>query len=132
MLQNPKFLKSLYWITTVILCLLYGVSVIVYISDLGAAAETYVQLGYPAYLPSIMIFVKALGVLAVLVRKPVWLAQLAYAGFFYHLILAFVAHIGVGDPGFAPAVLLLVCAIVSWATQNYARTPNAPYAFQPK
>ena len=119
--------RIVYWISTLAFCAIYAVSVYSYITDPAGAAAGYEGVGYPAYLVSMMIFVKLAGILAVLVRWPVGLAQLAYAGFFYHLILAFSAHIAAGVPGFEIAIVLFVCVILSWLSQNAARGPGAAY-----
>lgn len=119
--------KVVYWVSTVAFCAAYAMSVFTYVSDLDASAAGYAAVGYPAYLVQLMIVVKAAGILAVLVRKPVWLAQLAYAGFFYHLLLALSAHLAAGIPGFELAIVLLVLVIVSWLSQNAARRQDAAY-----
>lgn len=121
------FAKIIYWVSTVAVCAIYVVSVISYIADPAGAAAGYQGVGYPAYLVQMMIFVKTAGVLALLVRRPVALTQLAYAGFFYHLILAFSAHVTSGVPGFEVALVLLVLLIVSWLSQNAARGEQAAY-----
>lgn len=119
--------KVVYWVSTILFVALYAFSVYNYISDPAGSAAGYAAVGYPAYLVSMMIFVKLAGILAVLVRRPVWLAQLAYAGFFYHLLLAASAHIASGIPGVEIAIVLLVLVILSWLSQNAARGPGAAY-----
>lgn len=119
--------KIVYWISTLAFCALYAFSVYNYISNPVGSAEQYAAVGYPAYLVQMMIFVKIAGILSVLVRWPVGLTQLAYAGFFYHLILAFSAHIASGIPGFEIAIVALICVILSWLSQNAARGPGAAY-----
>lgn len=119
--------KIAYWVSTALFCAFYAFSVFLYVSDPAGSAAGYAGVGYPAYLVTMMIFVKSAGILAVLVRRPVWLAQLAYAGFFYHLLLAFSAHIAAGVPGFEMAIILFVLVIISWLTQNAARSPDAAY-----
>ncbi len=121
------FAKAAYWVTTLLFCAFYGFSVFTYISDPAGSAAGYQAVGYPAYLVGVMIFVKIAGILAVLVRRPVGLAQLAYAGFFYHLILAFSAHVTSGVPGFEISVVLFALVVVSWLSQNAARSPDAAY-----
>ena len=119
--------RIVYWVATVAFCAVYAMSVFSYISDPAGSAAGYAAVGYPAYLVSMMIFVKLAGILAVLVRRPVGLARLAYAGFFYHLILAFSAHVASGVPGFEISVVLFVCVVLSWLSQNAARGPGAAY-----
>ncbi len=76
---------------------------------------------YPAYLVSLLIVVKPLGVLAILSRFNIALPNLAYAGIFYHLLLALSAHLNAGDFGFGPALVGLTALAVSFPTQNAAR-----------
>lgn len=56
-------------------------------------------MGYPAYLVPVLIVVKLLGVAAILSRFRVALSDLAYAGMFFHLLLAFSAHLNAIDFG---------------------------------
>lgn len=119
--------KIVYWVTTALFCAVYAMSVFTYISDPAAAAAGYEAVGYPGYLVNVMMVVKTAGVLAVLVRRPIWLAQLAYAGFFYHLLLAISAHVTAGVPGVEVAIVVLVFVIVSFLSQNAARGPGAAY-----
>lgn len=119
--------RIVYWASTVLFLAFYAFSVFNYITMPAESAAGYAAVGYPGHLVSIMIYVKIAGILAVLVRRPVWLAQLAYAGFFYHLLLAISAHISSGVPGFEIGAILLVLMLLSWATQNAARTPDAAY-----
>jgi hypothetical protein len=69
-----------------------------------------------------------LAVAAILSRVSVALSDLAYAGMFYHLLLAFSAHVNAGDGGFAPALIAVCLLIVSFFTQNAARAKLSPYA----
>jgi hypothetical protein len=47
---------------------------------------------------------------------------------FYHLLLAFSAHLNAGDGGFVPALIGLAVLLVSFFTQNAVRTGVSPYA----
>lgn len=120
--------KLIYWISTGLVCLVYLGSAAFYTFSMSAVQGTFIGFGYPGYLPYLLVPIKLLAVAALLVRRPVWLAQLAYAGCFYHLLLAFTAHVGAGDPGFVPAVVAFVLLITSWATQNAVRKGVAAYA----
>jgi hypothetical protein len=119
--------KIIYWVSTALFLSIYLVSTFAYITDTAGSQDSYVAIGYPAYLVPVMMIIKPLGVLAVLVRKPVWLAQLAYAGFFYHLLLAGSAHIAAGLPGVEIAVALFVLMLLSYFTQNVGRAEKAAY-----
>ena len=123
--------KYAYWISTALLCLLYLASATFYVVKGDMVRQALGALGYPAYLVPILITVKLLGVAAILSRLSVALSDLAYAGMFYHLLLALSAHINAGDGGFPPAVVGLCVLIVSFLTQNAGRAKKSPYALSP-
>lgn len=85
-------------------------------------------LGYPAYLVSVLIVVKLLGAAAIASRVSVRISDLAYAGMFFHLLLAISAHLNAGDGGFAPAAVGLIALMASFWTQNDARVKKSPNA----
>ncbi|KPA04413.1 DoxX family protein [Pantoea agglomerans] len=120
----------LYWISTVLLCLLYFSSATLYIIRKEWVSQTLISLNYPApYLVPFMVVVKILGPLALLSRYSVPLSDLAYAGIFFHLILSALAHLGVRKPGGAlPAIIGLALLATSFTTQNTARERPSPYA----
>jgi hypothetical protein len=120
--------KYAYWISTALLCLLYLASATMYLTTADQVRQALAALGYPPYLREILVAVKILSVLAILSRVSVRLCDLAYAGMFYHLLLAFSAHINAGDGSFVPAVLGFIALAVSFLTQNAARTKKSPYA----
>lgn len=117
-----------YWGSTALLALLYLGGAIFYLTSHDAVVALLGTLGYPAYLVTLLPFAKILGVLAITVRRPVALSDLAYAAMFFHLILAASAHINAGDGGFAPAIAGLVFLLVSFFTQNAVRKGVSPYA----
>jgi hypothetical protein len=121
-------MKYIYYISTALFTAFYAHSVYGYATDPAFWAEQYAHVGFPTYLVSVMLVVKALGIVAVWVRRPVALAQLAYAGFFYHTLLAAMADLAVGSPIAGLALALFLLVIASWATQNYARKGVAAYA----
>lgn len=117
-----------YWISTALLSLLYLTSATMYIVKREWVRQNLGALGYPGYLVSVLTVVKILAVAAVLWRFSVPLSDLAYAGIFYHLLLALLAHVGVRKPSEAvPALVGLVLLTVSFATQNVARGVPSPY-----
>ena len=123
--------KYAYWISTALLCLLYVASATHYLLMGDQVRQAFIGLGYPPYLREVLIPVKILGVVAVLSRVSVRLSDLAYAGMFYHLLLAFSAHINAGDGAFIPAIVGLVALAVSFLTQNAARAKKSPYSQLP-
>lgn len=119
----------LYWVSTMLLSLLYLASATMYIARRNWVRQALADLGYPGYLVPVLTAVKLLAVAAILSRASMALSDLAYAGVFYHLLLSGLAHIGVRKPGAAlPAAVGLVLLVASFATQNTARDMPSPYA----
>lgn len=87
---------------------------IIYLISYEEVAIIFSSLGYPAYLVYPLGIAKILGVIAILTKKSRTLKDLAYAGFFYDFILAFMAHINARDGGFAFPIIALVLLIVSY------------------
>jgi hypothetical protein len=124
--------KWLYWISTVLLCAMYLMGVVFYATNMDEAQKGYLAMGYPAYLAPVMLVVKLAGVVAILSRVSVALSDLAYAGIFFHLLLAFSAHIGSGIGSPIGAVIGMVLLLASFFTQNHARAKKSPYGGGPK
>lgn len=117
-----------YWISTALLSLLYLASAAMYATQADAVRQALGALGYPGYLVPILIAVKVLGVAAILSRLSVALSDLAYAGMFYHLLLAITAHVNADDLGGAlPASVGVALLIASFLTQNASREKQSPY-----
>jgi hypothetical protein len=125
--------NNIYWVSTVLLSLLYFASAAMYLAKGDYVRNAQAELGYSAsHLVPLMIVVKLLGPAAILWRFNVALSDLAYAGMFYHLLLSASAHLGVHKPkGAIPAAVGLILLIASFMTQNAVRefpSPNVPAA----
>lgn len=120
----------IYWISTLLLSLLYVASASLYIAKGDYVRNAQAKLGYSAtYLVPLMIVVKILGPAVILWRFNVALSDLAYAGMFYHLLLSASAHLGVRKPkGSIPAAAGLIFLAASFVTQNAVRESASPYA----
>ncbi|BDB72282.1 hypothetical protein Cthiooxydans_46940 [Comamonas thiooxydans] len=124
--------NNIYWVSTGLLTLLYLASAVLYVAKSESVRKTIIDFGYPGYLLQILVGVKLLFILVVLTRFNVALSDLAYAGALFHLLLSAAAHIGIRKPIAAiPAFVGLVLLVVSFITQNTARTPPSPYALEP-
>lgn len=120
--------RYFYWISTTLLCLLYLTSAFLYLTKSDFVHQSFNVLGYPGYLVTILIAVKILAVIAILSRFSVAISDLAYAGMFFHLLLAFSAHLNVNQNIAAiPAIVGLVLLVTSFFTQNTARAKKSPY-----
>lgn len=111
-----KTKKIIYWIATVWLAL--GMTATGLVQLIGSEEETTMmkRLGYPLHVLTLLGVWKLLGVITVLVPRFPLLKEWAYAGFFFAMSGAIVAHLAVGDGAkelFGP-LLLLVLTVVSW------------------
>lgn len=87
-----KILKVAYWIVTLLMCALFLFSASMYLTEYEMVEMFYDILGFPSWIIYPSAILKILGVVAVLVRKPKWLMEWAYAGFFFDAVLATAAH----------------------------------------
>ena len=121
-------IKIVYWIATGLLSLGYLGGAAFYTFNHEMVAQLFGQLGYPVYLTYVLPVVKVLGPLAILSRVSIALSDLAYAGMFYHLLLAVSAHLTSGVPGWPVSAIMLILVLASFFTQNAARKGQSPYA----
>jgi hypothetical protein len=120
-------MKYVYWGATGLLALMYLAGAFMYLSNMSGVQQIFGTLGYPAYLVPILAVAKLAAPIVIVWRFSVALSDLAYAAMFFHLLLAFSAHINVGDGEFVPAIVGLVVLLVSFFTQNSARATPSPY-----
>jgi hypothetical protein len=85
-------------------------------------------LGYPTYIIWPLAILKMVGAVVILWRPSAMLADWAYGAMFWHLVLAFGAHVGAGDPGWPPALMAWALLIASWLTANRVRAVKSAYA----
>lgn len=87
----------LFWLSTVLFCLMMLFSGVVNAMHLDAALEVMRNLGYPDYVLTILGVWKILGVLALLAPGFPLLKEWAYAGFAFDISGAFFSHLAVSD-----------------------------------
>jgi hypothetical protein len=68
---------------------------------------------YPTYIVIPLAVAKVLGITAILTNKIKWLKEWAYAGFFFDLVLATLAHHNAGHP-IGLSVYAILILIVSY------------------
>ncbi|MDG2166682.1 MAG: DoxX family protein [Opitutales bacterium] len=93
-MQLPKLI---YWFSTVLLSSLLLFSAGMYIFNHADVVVAFEGLGYPSHIIYPLALAKILAVAAIVSSKVKFLKQLAYAGVFFNLLLAFMAHIVSGD-----------------------------------
>ena len=122
-----KRTKIIYWIATAWLSLGMLSTGIVQLIKLKEEVENITQLGYPAYILTLLGIWKFLGVIAILIPRFPLLKEWAYAGFFFAMSGAIFSHLVAGNGAkelFGPT-LLLVLTILSWYLRPATRKTNA-------
>ena len=109
-----KNFKWIYRISTGLLSALMLMSAGMYIFNNAEVSETFARLGYPTYIIYPLAIVKILGLVAIWTNQSKSLKEWAYAGFFFDFVLAFFAHIMIGDGAFAPAIVAIVLLFTSY------------------
>jgi hypothetical protein len=114
--KSQKRNKIIYWIFTLWMSLGMISTAIVQLMKNKDELTNFTNLGYPAYLMTIIGIWKILGVIAALIPKTPLLKEWAYAGFFFLMSGAVASHIIVGDTigKTFPPFLLLVLVLISW------------------
>lgn len=108
-----KLQRIIYWITTGLFCALILFSAAMYLfktEDIRAAFEGF---GHPSYVVIPLAILKILGVLMILWRGIPWLTEWAYAGFFFNVVLATLAHHYTGDT-ITQTLVALILLILSY------------------
>lgn len=112
-----------YWFATIVLVaglLGTGIQQLLRVEAEGALGPAFAwglaQMGYPAYLLTILGTWKVLGAIALLVPKFPLLKEWAYAGIFFLLTGALFSHITSGHPWVESiaAVSLIILTLLSW------------------
>lgn len=111
-----KAIKITYWVSTGILSVLMLMSAAMYVFTHAEVSQTFIALGYPAYIIYPLALAKILALLAIWTDKSKTLKEWAYAGLFFDFVLAFFAHFMISDGDQYGAVLALVLLTVSYFT----------------
>jgi DoxX-like protein len=102
--------KNIYWISTIILFSLLILTGILYFVFYDTLVAYFKRYGYPSYLIYPLGVAKIIGAVIILYNKNKFLIELAYAGFLFNFILAFFAHVMIGefDPFPSISIILLL------------------------
>lgn len=106
--------KIIYWVSTILLCLLFIMGAMMYIFNYPRAEGFFISLGFPTWIIYPLAVLKIIAPIVILTRVSLFLKELAYAGFLFDAILAFFAHFMVLDGEYLFSVLATILTIVSW------------------
>jgi hypothetical protein len=96
-MNTSKHAKLAYWIFTLLFALQMGFTAYAQLR-LPQVAQVFTHLGYPNYFRIQLSWMKFAGLVVLLLpMAPPRLKEWAYAGFFFVLISALIAHLAVGD-----------------------------------
>lgn len=107
-------MKYAYWIITGLLCLMLTVSAGFYIFQNAEVASEFVKLGFPTWVIYPLAVAKISAVAVILLRKNRVLVEWAYAGLFFNILLAAIAHITIADGEQWSAVVALILLMSSY------------------
>ena len=125
-MQLPKLI---YWFSTILLSLILLFSAGAHLLSHSNLVVTYESLGYPTYLIIPVALAKILAVIAIVSNKVRFFKRLAYAGVFFNLLLAFVAHVAANDGAGILSLLGLFLVVISWAFDKILK-PKHRSAFE--
>jgi hypothetical protein len=109
-----KTQKAIYWAATAALCALFLYSAGMYFFNTEMVKGFFESFSYPTYIVIPLAIAKVLAVGMILWRKSKWLTEWAYAGLFFDLILAFLAHNMADDGGTILTLLGMIVLLLSY------------------
>ena len=113
-----KKIKIAYWVSTGLLSALLLMSAGMYLFNTKAIEELFKGFGYPVYLIYPLAVAKITAVVLLLSQKKTWIKEWVYAALFFEFILAFFAHVMIGDGEQMGAVIAMTLLLVSYAAGN--------------
>lgn len=113
-------MKIAYWIATVLLCAIMVYSAQMYFFKTEMIKGFFESFNYPTYIVIPLAIAKILGVVVILTNKVKWLKEWAYAGFFFDLVLASLAH-HYADHPVGLSVYAIIILIVSYTLGKKVR-----------
>ena len=129
-----KTIKTVYWITTIIVALMMTYSAYAYLTQ-DAMRQAFHHLGFPDYFRIELAIAKLAGALVLVAPVAARLKELAYAGFLLTFISAFIAHTASGDPvayRMNPVIFLALLVVSYVMYRKQQKLHNAERAGQQK
>ncbi|BAO54787.1 DoxX family protein [Nonlabens marinus] len=114
-------MKYAYWIVTGLFCAMMTFSAVMYVFNYEYISSEVVKLGFPTWIIHPLAALKLAGVVTILLRKNRSFVEWAYAGFFFNIMLAIIAHITIADGEHWGAVVALSLSLSSYFLGKKAR-----------
>lgn len=106
--------KIIYYAATGLLTALMLFSVSMYLFNNSEIVKAFETMGYPSYLVYPLATAKVLGLITIWFIANKSLKEWAYAGFFFNTLLAFFAHVMIGDGQQMGALIGFILVIISY------------------
>ena len=113
-----KTTKIIYYVSTGLLTLMMLGSAGMYFFNHAEVASMFTGFGYPTYIIYPYAVAKLLGLAAIWLIGNKVLKEWAYAGYFFAFILAFFAHLMIGDGEQIGAAMAMVLLVTSYITNK--------------
>lgn len=104
----------MFWIVTGLMSAMLLMGVSMYILKTDEMKLQFLSLGFPAFLIYILMVAKPLALIAIWTNKIKSIAEWAYAGLTFNLLLAVAAHLNVEDGEQYGAIMVLVLLGISY------------------
>jgi hypothetical protein len=95
------------------MCTIFAMSAYMHLFLTDSVGEIYDNLHFPKWIIIPSGIVKTLGIVVMIINKPIKLKEWVYAGFFFDASIAFISHILSSDGGYLFSVLALIALIIS-------------------
>jgi cytochrome bd-type quinol oxidase subunit 2 len=112
--KDMKIKRIIYWAVTGLLSAMLIMSSGMYIYQNEMIQQLFTGFGYPTYLIYPLVVLKISAVIVLLTQKNSKIKEWAYAGLFFEFVLAFFAHIMVGDGEQIAVIMALILLMVSY------------------
>lgn len=120
--MNTK--KITYYISLGLFTIIILFSVWNYLFNFSDTLSQMEMLGYPEHLIHPLAIAQTLGIIILVLNKGGWLINWVYAGFFYNLIFAIIAHYATHEGNGAPAVICLILLCVSYVLNKQLKNQS--------
>ena len=117
--------KDIHQIVTITLFSLLILTGILYFVFYDRLVDYFISYGYPIYLIYPLAIAKIVGSIVILLNRNKFLVELAYAGFFFNFILAFFAHVMIGEFDPFPTISMGLL-LVSYFTRKDLKRKTTP------
>lgn len=109
-----KTTKIIYWASTGLLSVLLLFSAGMYVFNNEVVAGMFTSFGYPTYIIYPLAIAKVSAIVVLVSQKQSVIKEWAYSALFFNFILAFFAHVMIGDGEQMAAVMAILLLIVSY------------------